>query len=158
VKTSPEKLERVRRYKAANREKCAAYSRAYHAANRDACRARARAYREANPNLYAEWVAANREALAARKAAYKKANAARNAAHASAYHAAKLQRVVPFSDMEKIAAVYADAAELRALGLDVHVDHFFPLRGRFVSGLHVHTNLRVVLAEDNQRKYNKFPE
>jgi hypothetical protein len=36
-----------------------------------------------------------------------------------------------------------------------HVDHELPLRGRRVSGLHVHTNLRVLPAEDNFRKGNR---
>ena len=55
----------------------------------------------------------------------------------------------------------SEAYELAALrtsmlGFSWHVDHEIPLRGKFVSGLHVPTNLRVIPAVDNQRKTNKF--
>lgn len=36
------------------------------------------------------------------------------------------------------------------------VDHILPLRGEFVSGLHVPSNLRVIKATTNARKYNKY--
>lgn len=36
------------------------------------------------------------------------------------------------------------------------VDHILPLRGELVSGLHVPSNLRVIKATTNARKYNKY--
>lgn len=41
-------------------------------------------------------------------------------------------------------------------GFEWHVDHVVPLQGRYVCGLHVHNNLRVVPATDNLRKSNSF--
>lgn len=150
------KLAYQKAYTEVNRERVIARQREYHAANRDARLAAQREYRERNPNKYREWADANKETLAAKKSARKKANPAQNAAHAMAYHAGKLRRTVPFSDARAIAAVYAEAARRRAQGEDVHVDHEIPLRGRYVSGLHVHWNLRIIPKTVNLRKYNKF--
>ena len=42
-------------------------------------------------------------------------------------------------------------------GIRHEVDHFFPLQGDFVSGLHVPANLRVIPARDNWKKSAKLP-
>lgn len=153
-----EVLLKVAQYKAARRAELAAKQREYHANTRATRLARQREYRIANPSKYNDWAVQNRDALLVRKSARKKANPAQNAAHAAAYHAAKLQRVVPFTDMREVAKVYAEAARQRAGGKDVAVDHIIPLRGKTVSGLHVHWNLRVIPSVENMKKYNKVSE
>ena len=41
-------------------------------------------------------------------------------------------------------------------GKKYHVDHIVPLQGRTVSGFHVAGNLRVVLADTNLRKNDRY--
>jgi hypothetical protein len=71
--------------------------------------------------------------------------------------AAKLARSPAWADQEAITAVYASARRLTAeTGVEHHVDHFYPLQGKNVSGLHVAGNLRIITAAHNLRKGNRF--
>jgi endogenous inhibitor of DNA gyrase (YacG/DUF329 family) len=53
-------------------------------------------------------------------------------------------------DKEKIRKIYAKCPK------GYHVDHFIPLKGKNVCGLHVPNNLRIVTAHKNQSKGNRF--
>lgn len=85
---------------------------------------------------------------------------AKAAAMVSQRNAAKIARTPPWLTKEmrdQILDCYASAALLSELtGVDFHVDHIVPLRGKLVSGLHVPWNLRVITAAENLRKGAKF--
>ncbi|MCI0152405.1 hypothetical protein KNO81_42180, partial [Paraburkholderia sediminicola] len=52
-----------------------------------------------------------------------------------------------------------DARRLsESTGVPHHVDHIVPLQGRYVFGLHVENNLRLITAEENLRKFNRLIE
>ena len=60
-------------------------------------------------------------------------------------------------DLLKIKCLYQLAAmRTRESDRVWHVDHIIPLQGEKVSGLHVPSNLRVIPAVENNRKYNRY--
>lgn len=66
------------------------------------------------------------------------------------------QATPAWADKEKMLAMYEYAHWLRSIGVDAEVDHIIPLYGAAVCGLHVHDNLRVVLAAENRAKNNRI--
>ena len=134
-----------RAYKQRNADKIAAARRRLYEETKDRVLMQSRAWYEANKQRKAEttkrWAQANRNA---------RSHTARQ------YQLRRLKAVPPWADQSKIDALYAEAKALRDLGIDAEVDHIIPLRGRTVSGLHWHGNLKLILAEDNRRKSNKL--
>jgi hypothetical protein len=89
--------------------------------------------------------------------AWKRRNKAKLAALQRARDAAKLQRTPAWADKAAIRWFYELASYMTAAtGIQHQVDHLVPLQGRNVCGLHVQNNLRVVTAEENARKKNKW--
>lgn len=78
-------------------------------------------------------------------------------ARTRARQAVKLRAIPAWADKKIIQFVYAQAHTMRQMGFDVQVDHFYPLQGKKVCGLHTHENLQIIFTEDNQRKAAKMP-
>lgn len=164
---------RQKAWREANRGRLLAAKREWHAKNREAQLARMRARYETKREEYlarAKAVhAANRDAelarLRTRYAVNKEAEVLARREHyqdnkVSYVHRAKLRKLArqtpAWADLDAIRQVYELAEVVRGLGIEVHVDHVVPLRGENVCGLHVASNLEVVLAKDNIAKGNRF--
>lgn len=124
-----------------------AYAAAWYDENRALVNARNAAWRQANAEK-------NRQT----NAAWKRANLGKQASYTAKRRAMQLQATPRWADMKAIERLYEEAAALRACGVDVHVDHIYPLQGELVCGLHVADNLRLLSAFDNASKGNAMPE
>ena len=107
-----------------------------------------------------QWRVTNKQHVATYSKEYRDTHKARYNFLCQKRKIALLQRTPAWltaDDFWIIEEAYA-LAQLRThmLGVDFHVDHIIPLRGKKVSGLHVPTNLRVIPATENQQKTNKF--
>jgi hypothetical protein len=78
-------------------------------------------------------------------------------AHVKRLHSHRLRQAMPpWADREAMRAIYTEAQRLTdETGQPHEVDHEVPLLGRYVSGLHVEYNLRVIPRRDNRQKSNK---
>lgn len=89
--------------------------------------------------------------------AYYVKNKAKILAMNKALKAKRRQQMPPWADSEKVAAFYVEADRItRETGIEHHVDHIVPLAGALVSGLHCQQNLRVIPADENLAKGNRF--
>jgi hypothetical protein len=134
-----------------------------YAANNLSIRLAIKEDRKLNPEKYSNQSrkarAKNPERARARRRQDYRNHKVRYVAAARKREAEKLQRTPPWADLKKIEEFYALAARLtKETGIKHHVDHIYPLRGKTVSGLHVHTNLQVIPALDNLKKSNRIPE
>lgn len=113
-----------------------------------------------NKKYFADWNLTNIDHVRAERRKWKKANKAKINAATRKRQATQLQRTPAWlrqHDYKVMESKYAIAAWLSAVvGIDYHVDHIIPLRGKTVSGLHVPDNLSVIRAKDNLEKSNKY--
>ncbi len=108
-----------------------------------------------------EWAKNNNEHLLEYTRVYGKEYRHKNYIKVAASRAIKQKRfklATPlWADLIKIKDMYVLAKRLTMeTGVAHQVDHFVPLNGRKVCGLHVHTNLRIIRRDINIRKGNKW--
>lgn len=109
-----------------------------------------------------EWRAKNPQHAGAQaaKRVYKQNNVGKVNADTAKRRTAKMQRTPAWltaDDFWILEQAYELAAlRTKLLGVQFHVDHILPLQGKYVSGLHVPTNVQVIPWRDNVSKANKY--
>lgn len=175
-----EKVAAARKlYRDKNKEKIAADYSDWKGKNKDSLDAYRSEYRAKNAELIKEKkrtaYAKNRERVLEKQKAYAQNNKEKiNAYHRNryaeipeAYKAKeKRRRALKINaqakwDVELTEFVCCEASKLvklrlSATGIKWHMDHVVPLRGKFVSGLHVWNNFRVIPAQMNLEKGNRY--
>lgn len=120
----------------------------------------AREHRDEVAAAKKRYLESHREEHNARVRAYRARNLDTIRGYTAARRARKLQATPPW-DQEKTKQVFLEltkqAKELyEQTGVEYHIDHIIPLKGRKISGLHVWNNLQLLPASANISKGNKF--
>jgi hypothetical protein len=140
-------LERGRKYRQENLDAIAERKKKHYQENRDAVLESARKYRQENPDVAKTW---------------RKANPEKTIAYKASRRARKKQAQPPWLTVEhfnQIKAKYKNSKRMKKLtGIEHHVDHIVPLKGKNVCGLHVPWNLQVIPAKHNLEKKNHFDD
>lgn len=91
-----------------------------------------------------------REACKIRSRQWRSENPQHRNALKRKYVADKFKRTPAWADLKAIVEFYKQCPD------GYHVDHVIPLRGKYVSGLHVIENLQYLPAVENMRKNNRY--
>lgn len=149
--------------------------------NKDKVKSRRKRHYEKNKEKYikmsAEWVKNNPEKAKAKHLKYRHSNLekvnnynrlrrlsnlARDAAKTAKRRSRKREATPNWlteEHMLQILSFYEESSRLsKSTGVKHHVDHIVPLKGENVCGLHVPWNLRVITAEENLKKRNKYDD
>lgn len=132
ARTREESIRKAAEWRLENEKRRQENRKAEYARNREAAKESSRLYRKNNPDKVNAW--------------------SKNRIHA------KRSAMPAWADKARIKAYYDVCAFFNEVNgfTKYHVDHIIPLRGKLVTGLHVHNNLQVLLAAVNRSKGRKY--
>ncbi|MBE9178688.1 hypothetical protein IQ268_08960 [Oculatella sp. LEGE 06141] len=154
------RLAAVRDYNQRNREKRKTQARNYYQRNRATFLFKRSLYRVENAEAVRasnrKYRLKNRDRIAAWMKQYVQDSRSRIHRLSKTRYNTFRQSIPGWADFEAIQAVYIAAAQQRSMGFEVHVDHIDPLVSPLICGMHVHSNLQIIEAQQNQQKSNYF--
>lgn len=141
---------------------CRMCRKAYRQSTKEHIRKRDKAYKDANIDKINKQRLAyrqrNRERETERAVQWQKDNPDKVAVRTAKRKASKLNATPTWFETTLVEQVYAKCAELNELwGTDFQVDHFIPLQGDNVCGLHCWDNLQILDRSINASKNNTNP-
>ena len=161
-KENKEKIAiRDKKYYEANKERKYAYNREYYEANKEEITVQVKKYGEANKEKKTEYnkiyYRENKERLAGYNKQWYENNPEKIAQKGIIRRTTIREQCPDWADREAINDIYLEARRLtKETGIQYHVDHIVPLKGEYISGLHVENNLQIITAQENRRKRNNF--
>jgi hypothetical protein len=148
-----------KKYAEKNKEAIAGRMRRWFKANSERISAQRKEYRERNREVIADYSKAYREANREKIRHYYESNRYRYINRNRLRQMAEIQATPSWANLDAIKGFYESAANISlTTGIKHQVDHYYPLKGKTVCGLHVQDNLRVIPALENQRKNNRHPD
>ena len=146
-----ERIAKMQQYRAANPEKVKESLKRYYQNNKAACKARR-----------CRWAAENADSLKEYQKVYHAKHYEENKKYyyiKSAKAKSRLRKATPkWADMDKILAIYKQAALMSTDEVKYSVDHVIPLKGKTICGFHVENNLQVITLQANKSKGNRWNE
>tara|TARA_R110000782_G_C14715834_1_gene403672 strand:- start:6 stop:872 length:867 start_codon:yes stop_codon:yes gene_type:complete len=90
---------------------------------------------------------------------WSKKNSHRVQVYSRLSHVRRKTRYIAWADKEMMAEIYKLRDEItKSTGIKHDVDHYYPLQGEIICGLHVPNNMHIITSKENRSKGNKMPE
>ena len=87
---------------------------------------------------------------------WKKKNKDKTCAAVARRNALKNKAMPPWADLVAIKEFYTLSNQLtKETGIQHEVDHIYPLKSKYMCGLHVESNLQILTKEENRKKGNR---
>jgi hypothetical protein len=135
------------------------YNAAYRRDNRSECNKRSADWASRNASRKQKsnqlWYLQNSEVKKQSVKRWSTENRDKVCAKSAAYRASKINACPPWADLDEIERIYAKARQLtEETGIEHHVDHIYPLRSKWLCGLHIPINLQILTGPENRSKSN----